>query len=64
VERGRSSACTFLVDHDGIIRYAAVNDPSVGRDPAEVLRVLDALRTDELYPCNWNEGEDVLRPAA
>ncbi|MBN8897984.1 MAG: peroxiredoxin, partial [Rhodospirillales bacterium] len=29
-----------------------------------VLRVLDALQTDELCPCNWNKGQDVLRPAA
>jgi peroxiredoxin (alkyl hydroperoxide reductase subunit C) len=36
----------------------------VGRNPAEVLRVLDALQTDELCPCNWNKGEQVLRPAA
>ena len=43
---------------------AAVNDLSVGRNPAEVLRVLDALQTDELCPCNWNKGEQVLRPAA
>jgi peroxiredoxin (alkyl hydroperoxide reductase subunit C) len=55
---------TFVVDPDGIIRYAAVNDLSVGRNPAEVLRVLDALQTDELCPCNWNKGEQVLRPAA
>ncbi len=55
---------TYVVDPDGIIRYAAVNDLSVGRNPAEVLRVLDASQTDELCPCNWNKGEQVLRPAA
>jgi lipoyl-dependent peroxiredoxin subunit C len=61
---GVALRATFLVDPDGIIRYAAVNDLSVGRNPAEVLRVLDALQTDELCPCNWNKGEQVLRPAA
>ncbi|MGZ8360437.1 MAG: peroxiredoxin, partial [Allosphingosinicella sp.] len=30
----------------------------------ETLRVLDALQTDELCPCNWNQGEEVLKPAA
>ena len=55
---------TFIVDPKGVIRYAAVNDLNVGRNPAEVLRVLDALQTDELCPCNWKKGEDVLRPAA
>jgi lipoyl-dependent peroxiredoxin subunit C len=61
---GVALRATFVVDPDGIIRFAAVNDLSVGRNPAEVLRVLDALQTDELCPCNWNKGQDVLRPAA
>ncbi|MEJ0015650.1 MAG: peroxiredoxin [Acetobacteraceae bacterium] len=61
---GVALRATFIVDPDGIIRFAAVNDLSVGRNPAEVLRVLDALQTDELCPCNWNKGEQVLRPAA
>jgi len=61
---GVALRATFVVDPDGIIRYAAVNDLSLGRNPAEVLRVLDALQTDELCPCNWNKGEQVLRPAA
>ena len=61
---GVALRATFLVDPDGVIRHAAVNDLSVGRNPAEVLRVLDALQTDELCPCNWNKGEQVLRPAA
>ena len=55
---------TFIVDPEGIIRFVSVNDLSVGRNPQEVLRVLDALQTDELCPCNWSQGEEVLRPAA
>ena len=54
----------FLVDPEGIIRFVYVTDLSVGRSPEEVLRVLDALQTDELCPCNWTEGQEVLRPAA
>ena len=60
---GVALRATFVVDPDGIIRYAAVNDLSVGRNPAEVLRVLDALQTDELCPCNWNKGEQTLKVA-
>jgi lipoyl-dependent peroxiredoxin subunit C len=37
---------------------------SVGRNPKEVLRVLDALQTDELCPCNWNKGENTLDAVA
>ncbi|TVR96781.1 MAG: peroxiredoxin [Rhodospirillales bacterium] len=54
---------TFIVDPDGIIRFVSVNDLNVGRNPQEVLRVLDALQTDELCPCNWQKGDDVLRAA-
>ena len=38
----------------------SVNDLSVGRNVDEVLRVLDALQTDELCPCNWQKGEPTL----
>ena len=51
---------TFIVDPEGIIRFASVNDLSVGRNVDEVLRVLDALQTDELCPCNWKKGDATL----
>ena len=60
---GVAYRATFIVDPEGIIRFASVNDLSVGRNPAEVLRVLDALQTDELCPCNWQKGDDVLKAA-
>ena len=58
---GVCKRATFIVDPDNIIRFAYVTDLSVGRNPEEVLRVLDALQTDELCPCNWNKGDDVLK---
>ena len=54
---------TFIVDPESIIRFVAVNDLSVGRNPQEVLRVLDALQTDELCPCNWQKGQNTLTAA-
>lgn len=51
---------TFIVDPQGIIRWVSVYDLSVGRSVQEVLRVLDALQTDELCPCNWSKGEETL----
>lgn len=51
---------TYIIDPEGIIRWVCVNDLSVGRNVAEVLRVLDALQTDELCPCNWSKGEETL----
>ncbi|NJO67768.1 MAG: peroxiredoxin [Rhodospirillales bacterium] len=54
---------TFIVDPEGVIRFVAVNDLDVGRNTQEVLRVLDALQTDELCPCNWQKGDAVLEAA-
>jgi peroxiredoxin (alkyl hydroperoxide reductase subunit C) len=51
---------TFIVDPQGTIRWVSVNDLSVGRNVKEVLRVLDALQTDELCPCNWEKGQATL----
>ena len=60
---GVALRATFIVDPQGVIRFVSVNDLSVGRNPAEVLRVLDALQTDELCPCNWKQGEETLKAA-
>ena len=60
---GVALRATFVVDPEGIIRFVTVNDLNVGRNPQEVLRVLDALQTDELCPCNWQKGEEFLKAA-
>ena len=60
---GVAQRATYIVDQDGQIRFVYVTDLSVGRSPQEVLRVLDALQTDELCPCNWHQGESVLKVA-
>jgi len=62
-EDGVALRATFIVDPAGIIRHASVNDLSVGRNVDEVLRVLDALQTDQLCPCNWKRGEPTLEAA-
>ena len=59
-EEGVALRATFIVDPEGIIRWVSVNDLSVGRSVPEVLRVLDALQTDELCPCNWEKGKPTL----
>src|SRR3546814_8727640 len=60
---GVALRATFIVDPEGVIRFASVNDLNVGRNPQEVLRVLDALPTDELCPCNWPKGAEVIEAA-
>jgi peroxiredoxin (alkyl hydroperoxide reductase subunit C) len=60
---GVARRATYVVDPQGIIRFAMVTDGKVGRSPDEVLRVLDALQTDELCPCNWKPGQPTLQVA-
>lgn len=59
-EEGVSQRATYIVDPQGIIRFVYVTDLNVGRNPQEVLRILDGLQTDELCPCNWEKGEETI----
>jgi peroxiredoxin (alkyl hydroperoxide reductase subunit C) len=62
-DAGVAQRATYIVAPEGVIRVVYVTDLSVGRNPEEVLRVLDALQTDELCPCNWKKGEETLKAA-
>ncbi len=59
-KEGVAQRATFIVDPQGITRFVMVTDLNVGRNTNEVLRVLDALQTDELCPCNWKKGEETI----
>jgi len=50
----------YLIDPTGTLRWLAVHDLGVGRNVDEVIRVLDALQTDKLCPCNWKPGQKTL----
>ena len=52
---------TFLVDPAGIVQWAVVNNLSVGRSVDEAIRVIDAVQSDELCPCNWKSGDPYLK---
>jgi peroxiredoxin (alkyl hydroperoxide reductase subunit C) len=51
---------TFIIDPEGTIQHVSVNGLNVGRNVKEVLRILDALQTGELTPCDWVPGEATL----
>lgn len=59
---GVSQRATFIVDPSGTIRFVMVTDLSVGRNIKETLRILDALQTGGLCPCDWEKGQDTLKP--
>lgn len=62
-KEGVAQRATYVVDPEGIIRFVYVTDLSVGRNPKEVLRILDGLQTDELCPCNWEKGKETIKVA-
>lgn len=62
-KEGVDLRATLIIDPDLVVRWVSVNDLSVGRSVPEVLRVLDALQSDELCPCNWQKGEPTLQVA-
>ncbi len=57
---GVAQRAVLIVDPENTVRFVYVTDLNVGRNPKEVLRVLDALQTDELCPCNWEKGQATL----
>lgn len=59
-DAGVAQRATFIVDPQGYVRFSMVTDLNVGRNPKEVLRVLDALQTQELCPCNWKKGDETI----
>jgi peroxiredoxin (alkyl hydroperoxide reductase subunit C) len=62
-EEGVALRVTYVVDPEGIIRSVSATDLSVGRNVDEVLRIIDALQSDELCPCNWKPGQKTLGAA-
>ena len=54
---------TFVVDPDNVIQHIYATNINVGRASKDTLRVLDALQTDELCPCNREVGGQVLKAA-
>lgn len=57
---GAPLRATFIIDPLGAIRFVSIHDMKVGRNVKEILRTLDALQTDELCPCNWQKGDQIL----
>ena len=58
----------FLIDKEGTVRHALVNDLPLGRNVDEAIRMVDALKHFEEYgevcPANWKEGETAMNATA
>ena len=62
-DKGHALRGTFIIDPEGMLRYALYHDDGVGRSTDECLRVLKALQTGELCPASWKPGVQTLGKA-
>jgi peroxiredoxin (alkyl hydroperoxide reductase subunit C) len=62
-DEGVALRATYVVDPHDVVQHVYVTNLNVGRAPADTLRVVDALQTDELCPCNRPVGGDILMAA-
>lgn len=58
----------FLIDKEGVVRHAVINDLPLGRNVDEAIRMVDALQFTEEHgevcPANWQAGDDAMTPTA
>lgn len=58
---------SFLIDEEGVIRHAVLNDLPLGRNIDEMLRMVDALafhtEHGDVCPANWQEGKKAMNPS-
>ena len=56
----------FLIDKEGVVRHAVINDLPLGRSVDEALRMVEALQyfeeNGEVCPANWHKGEATIKP--
>ncbi len=56
---------SFLIDEDGVVRHAVINDLPLCRNIDEMLRMVDALtfnqKHGEVCPAGWKEGDDTMK---
>ncbi len=62
-EKGIALRGTFIIDPNGVLKSAVVNDLAVGRSVDETLRTLQAFQTGELVQCGWKPGDKTLGKA-
>ena len=60
-DKGIALRGLFIVDPEGILRYAVVHDLNIGRSADETLRVIQALQTGGLCQANWRPGQETLK---
>jgi len=66
IEMGVALRGSFLIDKDGTVRHAVVNDLPLGRNIDEMLRMVDTMHFTnehgEVCPAGWNKGDKGMKP--
>ncbi len=66
-ESGQAYRGVFIVDPDGKVQSATINNMGIGRSADEILRTLQAAQFvrqhgDQVCPVNWHPGDETLKP--
>jgi peroxiredoxin (alkyl hydroperoxide reductase subunit C) len=67
LEAGVALRGSFLIDADGTVRHAVINDLPLGRNIDEMLRMVDTMlftnEHGEVCPAGWVKGDDGMKPS-
>ena len=66
-EEGLAYRGTFLINPDGLIKLAEINDNGIGRNAEELIRKVQAAQytaahPNEVCPAKWKPGAATLKP--
>ena len=67
-EEGLALRGTFIIDPDGVIKTAEINDLGIGRSAADLVRKVQAAQhiaanPGQVCPASWKPGADTLEPS-
>jgi peroxiredoxin 2/4 len=60
-DKGVALRGLFVIDPEGILRYAVIHDLNVGRSAEETIRVIQALQTGGLCQAEWRPGQETIK---
>jgi peroxiredoxin (alkyl hydroperoxide reductase subunit C) len=65
-DAGIALRALLLIDPDGVVQHATINNLPVGRNVEETLRVIEAFQFNkqhgEVCPANWKSGQKTMKP--
>ncbi len=67
-DEGLAYRGTFLVNPEGLIKLAEINDNNIGRNADELVRKVEAAQfvaahNGEVCPAKWKAGSATLKPS-